>query len=192
VARLFFALVGKTGSGKSALTELMLQRRGSILTDIASCVTREPRKSDAPGSYTYISRAEFEGLIAAGQIVQWSEYNGHLYGDKRETVEAAFASGKCIIRPLVEPSVLKFRRAGEKDGYKVIAIGIEPVGDGYKPNEPGREDEDAERAKLLRPDRTVKNRFEPGGLEAAAKELSQIISEALLNNLDLETATKIF
>lgn len=172
--KIFFALLGPTGCGKSELVKLMLARHPGMLADIASFTTREPREDDEPGAYRFVKRDEFERMIAADELVQWSEYGGNLYGDDRASLEAVYAAGKFPIRPLVEPSVLKFREAG----YPVFAIGVRPVL-GYKPRSPERAQADTERARLLKPDVSLRNSFAPGGLQEAADLLSIMILAAI-------------
>jgi guanylate kinase len=63
-----------------------------------SCTTRKPRTHEQDGrDYHFISRAEFERLIAAGEFVEHADVFGNLYGTRRSVVEAALAAGQDLI-----------------------------------------------------------------------------------------------
>ena len=63
-----------------------------------SCTTRKPRAHEKDGrDYHFITREEFERLIAAGEFIEHAEVFGNLYGTRRSVVEAALAAGRDLI-----------------------------------------------------------------------------------------------
>jgi len=48
-------------------------------------------------SYHFVQRAEFERMLAAGELLEHAEYLGQLYGTPRGPVDEAVATGKIII-----------------------------------------------------------------------------------------------
>lgn len=72
-------LSGPSGVGKNTVVAEVLKaiptlRMGSSLT------TRAARPNDVPGKYTYVSRSEFDARVERGELLEWAEYNGNLYG----------------------------------------------------------------------------------------------------------------
>ena len=49
--------------------------------------TREPRPTETDGvDYMFVTRDEFEAAVAAGELLEWAEYGGNLYGTPRAPV----------------------------------------------------------------------------------------------------------
>lgn len=171
-----FAVVGPSGCGKSSLIEEMLRRFPHALVLMRSLTTRPRRPVEDDRSTRFVSRQEFLELKRVGSLIQWVEYDGNFYGDARSDVEEIFARGMHGIRPLVEDSVRSFRA----QGYRVAMVKIVPTGDGYKNRSAVREKIDAERARgSVGADIEIANRFEPGGYEAACKELAEFIARCV-------------
>lgn len=50
--------------------------------------TRAPRVGETPGvSYHYVSRDEFESLIAKGAFLEYAQFGGNYYGTSAKAVE---------------------------------------------------------------------------------------------------------
>lgn len=72
-------LAGPSAVGKTTVAEALLARDGR-LSLVRSVTTREPRDDRFAGEYIYLDRAEFERRREAGELVEWMEYGGQLYG----------------------------------------------------------------------------------------------------------------
>jgi guanylate kinase len=63
-----------------------------------SYTTRASRGIERNGeSYHFISRAEFEGRIAAGEFLEYAEVFGNYYGTHRRSLEEAAARGQDLV-----------------------------------------------------------------------------------------------
>lgn len=84
--KLMIVLNGPSAVGKSALMEHLATRDSRLFRKLRSVTTRErrSREDDSPYSsgpeYRFVSRKEFDGLIAAERIVQTGEFRGERYG----------------------------------------------------------------------------------------------------------------
>lgn len=173
---LIFAVVGPSGSGKSVLVAEMLRRLPNALELMRSLTTRSKRATEDDLTTRFVSRQEFLKLASSGALVQWVEYDGHMYGDARSDVEAIFEKGKCCIRPLIEEGVQNFRARG----YMVVVVRITPCGSSYHNRSLSREILDAERVKdHLPPDVEIENRFDDGGYAAACDAFATFIEQRL-------------
>jgi guanylate kinase len=75
----------------------LLEKRPSVEFSV-SCTTRAPRAHEQDGrDYHFISREEFERLIAAGEFIEHADVFGNLYGTRRSIVAAALAEGRDLI-----------------------------------------------------------------------------------------------
>ncbi len=63
-----------------------------------SYTTRAPRGAEVEGrSYHYISRPEFEAMIARDEFLEWADVYGNYYGTHRKILDEARAQGKDLV-----------------------------------------------------------------------------------------------
>lgn len=87
---------GPSGVGKGTLLAPLL-REGLVRLSV-SATTRAPRAGETDGmEYHFVTREEFEGMIAAGDMLEYTEYSGNYYGTPRRFVEQALERGENII-----------------------------------------------------------------------------------------------
>ncbi len=59
-----------------------------------SVTTRKPRPDEVEGlHYHFADRAEFDRMVADGELLEWADYAGHRYGTPRRPVELRLAAG---------------------------------------------------------------------------------------------------
>jgi len=86
-----------SGAGKTTLVGEALKRDNLVRTSI-SFTSRPARADEEQGvHYHFVSRAEFEAMIADGDFLEWAEVHGNLYGTSRRVVESARAAGFDVI-----------------------------------------------------------------------------------------------
>lgn len=87
---------GPSGSGKSSLIAELLNR-----VDIdysVSATTRLPRPGEINGRhYHFISRRDFTEMVDGDALLEWAEYNNHLYGTPEEPIERALEAGRSVL-----------------------------------------------------------------------------------------------
>jgi guanylate kinase len=90
-------LSAPSGGGKTTITQALLDRRSDVGYSV-SATTRAPRPGERDGAaYHFVSRPEFERLIAAGELLEWAEYAGNLYGTLRGEVRRVQSLGKHVL-----------------------------------------------------------------------------------------------
>ena len=88
---------GPSGAGKTSICNELLRRVPHSRWSV-SVTTRLPRGAEVDGrEYHFISRAEYDQMIAAGELLEHAEYCGHGYGTPLRPVEQALATGEVII-----------------------------------------------------------------------------------------------
>ena len=87
---------GPSGVGKSTLVDKVVGRTGWLRS--VSATTRQPRAGEVDGQqYHFVSRDEFDKMIAGGQLLEWAEVFGEFYGTPVPPVRVALADEKIII-----------------------------------------------------------------------------------------------
>ena len=63
-----------------------------------SCTTRLPRGNERDGvDYYFISDAAFRKKIDSGELAEWAEVHGHLYGTSSKSLEESIRRGHDIV-----------------------------------------------------------------------------------------------
>ena len=91
---LLLILSSPSGAGKSTLTRELIEADDSIQLSV-SITTRARRQSEISGRhYHFLEKGEFELLRERGDLLEWAEVHGNLYGTPRKPVEQALAAGQ--------------------------------------------------------------------------------------------------
>jgi guanylate kinase len=87
-----------SGAGKNTVIDEMLRLRPGLYFSV-SATTRQPRKGETDAvSYHFVTRGEFAALIDAGELLEYAEYDGNLYGTpRREIIENLGLGRDCIM-----------------------------------------------------------------------------------------------
>jgi len=94
---LVFIISAPSGSGKSTLVNELRQSVKGLDSSV-SYTTRPPRGSEQEGrEYHYISRQQFEKMIAAGEFLEYAEVFGQYYGTARRFLDAAIGRGHDLL-----------------------------------------------------------------------------------------------
>ncbi|MFY9724100.1 MAG: guanylate kinase [Bryobacteraceae bacterium] len=88
-----FIISAPSGSGKSTLVSHLMADVPGLMFSI-SYTTRQPRGAERDGeSYHFVSRPEFEAMVARDEFVEWAQVFGNYYGTHRRILEQARALG---------------------------------------------------------------------------------------------------
>jgi guanylate kinase len=94
---MFMVVTGPSGSGKTSVCKALLKMFPRLHFSI-SLTTRPPRPAETGGKdYHFVTEAEFRGRIQSGDLIEWAENYGQLYGTSRETMEAALREGHDLL-----------------------------------------------------------------------------------------------
>lgn len=88
---------GPSGVGKGTVVRALMERDANVRLSV-SATTREMRPSEVHGvHYYFISRAEFEAMIAADRFLEYAQYVGNCYGTPEEPVDRMLDEGFDVI-----------------------------------------------------------------------------------------------
>ncbi len=90
-------LSGPSGVGKGTIVKELL-RRFPNLTLSVSATTRAPREGERDGrEYYFITKDDFEGRIARGEMLEHARYVDNYYGTPADAVNKQLSQGKGVI-----------------------------------------------------------------------------------------------
>jgi guanylate kinase len=99
-------LSGPSGVGKSTVVGSLRQASPQIWLSV-SVTTRKPRPGEVAGrEYYFVSERDFDGMVAAGELLEWAQFAGNKYGTPRAPLEEKLRAGV--------PSLLEIDVAGAR------------------------------------------------------------------------------
>ena len=92
-------LAGASASGKTEVAKILSSKYG--ITKIVTTTTRDMRKGEVNGvDYFFVSKEEFERMIKEDKFVEYTVYNGQMYGSTKDQI----ANDKCVV---IDPAGLR-------------------------------------------------------------------------------------
>jgi guanylate kinase len=118
---LLVVISGPSGVGKDTIIERLLELDPNLKYSV-SCTTRAPRPGEVDGvNYSFVSRKQFEELVAQGHFLEHASYDGNLYGTPAAPVEAARAAGQDIVLKIEVQGALQVRKRASDAIFIFIA-----------------------------------------------------------------------
>jgi guanylate kinase len=92
-----FVVTGPSGVGKGTLIKKLLERVPDLELSV-SATTRPPRPGERDGvDYHFLSKQEFDRLLAEDRFMEHASYSGHRYGTLVSEVEPRLERGAGVV-----------------------------------------------------------------------------------------------
>lgn len=102
---------GFSGAGKGTLMKSLLKQYPGQYTLSISATTRQPRDGEEDGrEYFFITKEEFEKMIAQEQLIEYARYVNNYYGTPRAYVEQKLEEGKDVILEIEIQGAMKVKK----------------------------------------------------------------------------------
>lgn len=86
-------LSGPSGVGKGTVVAAVRRSFPHVWVSV-SATTRQPRPGERDGvEYRFVDRAQFAAMVEQGELLEWAEFAGNLYGTPRRPVLDHLAAG---------------------------------------------------------------------------------------------------
>ena len=143
-----FVVSGPSGVGKSSVVAGVLRERPDVWLSV-SATTRTPRPGEQDGrEYFFLTPEQFDAQVQDGQMLEWAQFAGNLYGTPRGPVLEHLGQGPVLleielqgarqVRQAMPDAVLVFLAPPSVEELRRRLVGR------------GTEDEDAVQARLAR------------------------------------------
>jgi guanylate kinase len=104
-------ITGPSGVGKGTLIRGLMERLGDLELSV-SATTRAARAGERDGvDYHFLSREEFDRLLAAGEFVEHADYAGNRYGTLRVELEQRLRAGRPVVLEIEVQGARQLREA---------------------------------------------------------------------------------
>ncbi len=92
-----FVITGPSGVGKGTLIRTLIEQVPELRLAV-SATTRAPRPGERDGvDYHFLSDADFDARVRAGEFVEHAEYSGRRYGTLRAELERHLRDGMPVV-----------------------------------------------------------------------------------------------
>ena len=93
---MFLVISGPSGAGKGTVIKKLIENDKYILS--VSMTTRPPRGAERDGAEYYFRKTdEFKKAVADGELLEFAEFNGFLYGTPKHHIDEYIRAGKIVI-----------------------------------------------------------------------------------------------
>ena len=106
-----FVITGPSGVGKGTLIRTLRERMPELELSV-SATTRAPRPGEQDGvDYHFLTDAEFQRRVEAGEFVEHATYSGNRYGTLRAELERRTRAGHPVVLEIEVQGARQVRRA---------------------------------------------------------------------------------
>ena len=119
---LMLVLSSPSGAGKTTLSRMLLDHDRSVELSV-SVTTRTRRANEKDGrDYHFIDKARFTHMVEAGDLLEWAEVFGNLYGTPRAPVEASLAAGRDVLFDIDWQGTQQLREKARGDMASIFVL----------------------------------------------------------------------
>jgi len=92
-----FVISGASGVGKGTVLKAVMEKRSDLYFSV-SATTRDPRPDEVDGvHYYFITREQFEGMIARDEFLEYDDHAKNYYGTPRAQAEEKQQRGHVLL-----------------------------------------------------------------------------------------------
>ncbi|OWZ84159.1 guanylate kinase [Natranaerobius trueperi] len=139
---LLVVLSGPSGVGKNTVCDQLLTSYSNLEYSI-SMTTRSPRIGETDGeNYHFVSKEEFQTMIANDGLLEWAEVFGNFYGTPQSFVDRRLEQGKDVVLEIDIQGALQVKKK-RPDGVFIFLLPPSLQELRHRIKKRGTEDDDA-------------------------------------------------
>ena len=106
---MFLVISAPSGAGKGTVIKKLTENTNYVLS--ISMTTRPPRGAETDGrEYFFRETDEFKQAITDGELLEYAEFNGFLYGTPKKHIDEYINAGKTVILEINVEGALQIKK----------------------------------------------------------------------------------
>ena len=175
---------GPSGVGKSTICKEVVSRLNNVYLSV-SVTTRAKSETEEDGKdYWFLSEQQFKEMSSKGQLLEYAEVFGHLYGTPKCKVDESLQAGRIVILE-IDVQGARQAKAVYPDAMMVFVLPPTRKELAKRMNFRGRDDNEAAERRLSEADKEIAAAWQyyehlviNEDLEQAVNEMIRIIEES--------------
>ena len=117
-----FVISAPSGSGKTTLCNKLLGDYEGLANSV-SMTTRRARAGEVDGiDYHFVSRKNFQRMIAGDEFLEYEDNFGHLYGTPKRFVEENLGKGRSVLLSIDVKGAMKVKRQYPENSVLIFIL----------------------------------------------------------------------
>ncbi len=119
---LMFILSSPSGAGKSTIARMLLAADPELTVSV-SATTRPMRAGEVDGKdYHFVTQAEFDRMVEAGEFFEWAHVFGHSYGTPKGAIRAGLKLGQDFLFDIDWQGTQQLYQKAQADVVRVFIL----------------------------------------------------------------------
>ncbi len=119
---LMFILSSPSGAGKTTIARMLLAADPELAVSV-SATTRPMRSGEVDGKdYHFLTQAEFDRMVEAGEFFEWAHVFGHCYGTPKGAIRAGLKLGQDFLFDIDWQGTQQLYQKAERDVVRVFIL----------------------------------------------------------------------
>ena len=119
---LMFILSSPSGAGKTTIARMLLAADPELAVSV-SATTRPMRSGEVDGrDYHFVTQAEFNRMVEAGEFFEWAHVFGHSYGTPKGAIRAGLKLGQDFLFDIDWQGTQQLYQKAQADVVRVFIL----------------------------------------------------------------------
>lgn len=185
---MLFVISAPSGAGKTTIIRGLFNILPGLRFSV-SATTRLKRKIEKEGKdYYFITEADFTKKVENGEFVEWEEVHGKMYGTLKSEIEKNINSPLDVIFDVDVKGALNIKKLYPQSVTIYIDAPMKDIISRLRKRSTETEEEIKKRLERLELELTYREKFdyivqnssEPGGIDRAVNDITEIITKSKL------------
>lgn len=90
-------IAAPSGAGKTTLARALVEKHDDVEFSVSATTRARRAYEESSRDYNFVADAEFDRMVAAGELIEWATVHSRKYGTPRVEIEARLDQGRIVL-----------------------------------------------------------------------------------------------